>query len=46
MSGATTAMVVSRTGSLQMSRGLSTDTGFLAVYTSRQGKICIKYAGM
>jgi len=38
MSGATTAMVVSRTGSLQMNRGLSTGTGFLAAHTYRQGK--------
>jgi len=40
MSDAITVTVVSRTGSLQMNRGLNIDAGFLVVHTSRQDKIC------
>jgi len=44
MSGATTVMVVSRTGSIQMNRGLNTDAGFLAVHTFRQDTAFLRYS--
>ena len=43
-SGATTVMVVLRTGSLQMIHGLNTDDGFPAVHTCRREKTCRRHA--